>query len=547
VKSNRKLDFTDCKILNSLKNNKDIKICRFDKGKGFVILNSNDYDSKMLEILNTNKFKKMKEPRKSPSIGSEDQLNKLLSKLKYEKLITAKMYDVLRCSGSQPCKIYGLPKVHKDNVPLRPVLSMIGSAQYKVAKFLDNLIKPLIQNDVEIEDTFKFVSLINNMKTKTDHETMVSFDVSSLFTNVPVSETIDYVTELWLESDGSNIINCETIKQLLEFCCTNVPFMYGDNWFMQVDGVAMGSPLAPTLASLFMKSIEDKLSTFTGNKPSFFKRYVDDTFAIFDSPDDVDPFFRFLNELHPNIKFTLENEEVNCLNFLDVKVRRVGNNYTTSTFYKKTDTGLYTTPNSYCDGRYKKNLMDCLIHRIYNIGSNYNIIHNDLNVMCDRLKKNGYKENIIEKRINKYFKNVKLKKAKDERKYKYIKLPFSHNSKNMKSIFRKIFKDEVRIIFISKKSGDYFYNKSTTQFSMRSNVVYQYTCHACSASYVGETSRHLVTRIREHGQPSRKSYIYQHLCNCGNDKGKVNINEFKIVNGNFNGYYHRVAMRGFTY
>jgi len=65
-------------------------------------------------------------------------------------------------------------------------------------------------------------------------------------------------------------------------------------------------------------------------------------------------------------------------------------------------------------------------------------------------------QQIKQYRINKYFKKVKMKNAKDERKYKYIKLPFSRNSVNIKSIFRKVFKDEIRIIFISKKVRQLF-------------------------------------------------------------------------------------------
>ena len=111
---------------------------------------------------------------------------------------------MIRPLGSQPAKLYGLPKVHKDGMPMRPVLSMIQTAQYKIAKFLDKLIKPLIKSNFECKDSFEFATFISQFEKNSDNDFMVSFDVSSLLTNVPLSETIELCCSSWSMNDSQH-------------------------------------------------------------------------------------------------------------------------------------------------------------------------------------------------------------------------------------------------------------------------------------------------------------------------------------------------------
>ena len=106
----------------------------------------------------------------------------------------------------------------------------------------------------------------------------------------------------------------------------------------------MGSPLAPILANIFMRWFEEKLFlTYTGTLPKVYRRYVDDSFLLFENKDDVKPFFHFANDIHPNIKFTKDEEsaERKFFPFLDVKISRFNDRFHTQTYYKPTHTGLY--------------------------------------------------------------------------------------------------------------------------------------------------------------------------------------------------------------
>ena len=101
----------------------------------------------------------------------------------------------------------------------------------------------------------------------------------------------------------------------------------------------MGSPLAPVLANIFMGFHEFKwLNEYNLNKPKFYLRYVDDILAAFDNEQDS---LNFLNNRHPNIKFTIEKQNNHSITFLDVFISGINNqNLTLQTYHKSTYTGL---------------------------------------------------------------------------------------------------------------------------------------------------------------------------------------------------------------
>ena len=122
-------------------------------------------------------------------------------------------------------------------------------------------------------------------------------------------------------------------------------FSFNNQMYKQLDGVAMGSPLGPALANIFVGFHESRLFNNTV-KPCVYFRFVDDTFAIFGSELDCDHFKEKLNLPHPALKFTVEKEQKNSLNFLDVLVEKDGNGFLNRVSRKSTFTGQYIRWNS---------------------------------------------------------------------------------------------------------------------------------------------------------------------------------------------------------
>ena len=177
--------------LKTLREDNSILITKPDKGRGVVILDREDYTNKMNTILSDfSKFRLLNTDISSVVHKLEDKLNRLLRKVKDS--IGDHAYNFIYSSGSRPGTLYGLPKIHKAGNPLRPIVSSIGTFSYNLAKFLVPVISPITQNEYTIENSNIFVK--NLLETNLPRNfVMASFDIESLFTNVPLKETTDII------------------------------------------------------------------------------------------------------------------------------------------------------------------------------------------------------------------------------------------------------------------------------------------------------------------------------------------------------------------
>ena len=211
--------------LNDLKKDNNIVILPADKGKITVVLDTKTYEDKVNDLLSDGKtYSKL---NKDPTTTYKNKLLKLLKELKDKGSIDQFLYDKLRPVASVvPC-IYGLPKVHKANIPVRPIVSSIGSVCYNLARFLADLLSPLVgKSPHHIQNSQDFVEQIKDLKLEED-EILISYDVTALFTSVPVDGAIVVVKDR-LAKDSSwktrTYLSAEEIITLLEFCLTTTYF-----------------------------------------------------------------------------------------------------------------------------------------------------------------------------------------------------------------------------------------------------------------------------------------------------------------------------------
>ena len=163
--------------------------------------------------------------------------------------MTDKTRKSLKPVGTRPGVMYGSCKVHKASVencpPFRPILSALNTPTYKLAKFLVPILKPLTTNEFTVKDSFHFAEEIVDQQ----HDLfMGSLDVDSLFTNIPLEETIEICTnELFKESETVEGLSKTEFKELLSLATKDLHFIFDGTLYKQINGVAMGSPLGPTL------------------------------------------------------------------------------------------------------------------------------------------------------------------------------------------------------------------------------------------------------------------------------------------------------------
>ena len=183
--------------------------------------------------------------------------NKLITKLKKIKLDT-RMDDItyrrMYPTGVVIPKFYGLPKVHKENTPLRPIVSSIGSVSYGISKELARIIKPLVgSTEHQVNNSKEFIEEIKKIKLE-EGECITSYDVSALFTSVPIPSALDIINnKLLQDTDLHNRTNMTThnIIELLDFCLNNTYFTFQGVFYQQTMGAAMGSPVKPSSGQYF--------------------------------------------------------------------------------------------------------------------------------------------------------------------------------------------------------------------------------------------------------------------------------------------------------
>ena len=259
----------------------NIRICSFDKGNGVAIMNSKEYFEKLDKIvLDKSKFEEISvNPNAShPVIKNENSIRKYLRN-NVKEFVSKKVHDAIYPSGSQPGKLYGLCKKHKPGLPFRPVVSMINTAEYHLAKYLDSIIKPHIPSEFMLDSTSSFLGKLKEFCFKPT-DILISFDVVSLFTNVPLAQTIDKIADHIYELDSRPTFDKKTFKKLLHMATSGI-FVYRERYYQQIDGVTMGSPLGPTMANFCLAKLEAQLLRDNRDEvcaPALYLRYVDEIF-----------------------------------------------------------------------------------------------------------------------------------------------------------------------------------------------------------------------------------------------------------------------------
>ena len=221
-------------------------------------------------------------------------------------------------------------------------------------------------NQYTIDDALGFSKEIRKHPVLED-DILVSYEVTSLFTNVPVQETINILvdkafTDNWFNSTYDLNLQKDQLTQLLRMASTDQLFQFHGQLYEQGEGVAMGSPLGPLLANVFMCYLEERLSD-NDLIPPFYRRYVDDTLAIMPGLDVAESFLDTLNGLHPSIHFTMELSNNDSIPFIGMLITKNGNKLETQVYRKPTDTGLLLHFQSHTDLSYKKCLIKTMAHR----------------------------------------------------------------------------------------------------------------------------------------------------------------------------------------
>ena len=525
--------------INRLSKDTSIIITRPDKGRGVVILNKNDYIKKMGELLaDSSTFQRIEQDQ---TIKQENRLNRKLAELKNNGFLTEQDYQYARSRGSQPARIYGLPKTHKVRdtegiPPLRPIVSSSNTFNYRLAKLLAMKINHIRQNPNIIKDTFSFVDWLHKLKLNPKDYKMLSFDITSLFTKVPLDQTIKIILDKMYGKEHTCLYSknpksawCQTcknrheMKTLLEMATKETHFTFNGEIFCQRNGIAMGSPLGPIFADVYVSYLEEKfMKRIQSVGVEHYKRFVDDTFTLVHKDINKNTILDILNSYDSEIQFTCEEEMEHRISFLDVSIERAPTDlqtpFLTRVYRKPTFTGLLLKWASHVPRTYKVSAISSMVYRAIRICSTYKSLTQEFDKIRALAWNNGYPANFTDAQIrntlNRHYEHnstspiVSIQTQGKKKEQVFVDIPFfrKHTEKLGKKLINiaETVRPQLHVQPIPRPPssiGMAFSSKDKIPLLLKSGIVYKVSCQDCPANYIGKTLRQLDRRLQEHGKP----------------------------------------------
>ncbi|CAJ0931895.1 unnamed protein product [Ranitomeya imitator] len=390
--------------LRTLADNPLITIKPADKGGAVVVMDSTKYKAEILRQLDDGAV--YERLSCNPTFRFQKELQLVISDSLAMGLIDHKLAEFLIIESPVIPVLYVLPKIHKDlyNPPGRPIVSGRGSLFNHVAIFLDRVLRIYATSAKSyIRDTGDFLNKIENIIIS-DSTILASFDVVSLYTSIEHGKGLEAVSGMLSGSDVAP--ECaRLILTLLEFILRRNFFLFGDEFFLQLRGTAMGSNVAPTYANIYMAVLED-VFVYSSNLWRHVRawwRYIDDIFVVWEGTSlELETFHGFLNQIYPELQFTL-TQSTTQIQFLDTLVYKAGSRLETDIFIKTTDRNGLLAFDSNHPRRMVGSLPWSQLLRVRRIVSDEERIDLRLSEMCNKFIARGYPPREVIKYKNKAY------------------------------------------------------------------------------------------------------------------------------------------------
>ncbi|XP_062713765.1 uncharacterized protein LOC134290613 [Aedes albopictus] len=361
-----------------------------------VIMLVQEYDDKMLALLNDSAYKVL---QNDPTASLQKKTNNMAKRLADLKLIDRSTLGRLQTQSATCPRIYGQPKAHKPNLPLRPVVPNITAPTYQLSKFIAHILQTTFTSQYNVKDSFTFAQEINAITIPSEH-VLVSFDVVSLFTNIPKNLIIRSIIFRWTDIKKGTEINLDLFLEMIELCLDNSYFKFRDKYYQQTFGTAMGSPLSPILADYVMEDLLGTVINRIGFTPPVIKKYVDDLFLVLHESQ-VEHILGIFNQYDPHLQFTMELEKEGALPFLDTLVIHNTDDHTLQTrwYSKAISSGRLLNYHSYHPTNMKLNVATNFIKRVTQLTTSMPI-EQQKHIIFQNLRQNNYPSSLINRLMN---------------------------------------------------------------------------------------------------------------------------------------------------
>jgi hypothetical protein len=451
--------------------------------------------------------------RKDPTNDRNKEIN---TKMRFLLDETPELYQRLNTTYSQPTLpyMYGVVKTHKPGNPLRPIISSIGTASYKLSKWLVKLVTPLI-GQISNSAVKNTTELIYKVKQQSCQCKLISFDVVSLFTKVPIDDLLEF-----LKSDMPKLnlpISGDRFLNLIKLCIKDNIFRTHDNrYFKQVFGTSMGNPLSATLANIYMEYFEKHLLPAIRTFHLPWYRYVDDVLCMFPENKSSDDFLVQINTLVPSIKFKKEEEQNNSITFLDTIVIRENGQFCFKVYRKPSAANAFIHYFSQHQKNIKVSVLSSMFLRAFRICSP-NYLNQEINTVKAIGKKLFYPDDLIEEscmKAKRTFNSVDIipPEPQENKRRPTLVIPYFEGISEINRLVKNF---DIDLVYSYPSTIKSMLIKNSP--SSRKGIIYSIPCGNYPKKYIGQTGRDLKIRLKEHrgavsrGDENNASYMHMEL------------------------------------
>lgn len=488
------LRFVAFRIEIFLDNNKDLFASRSDKGAHTVILNTNDYDLALSNLLSDFCYSQINHNPLMKLINVERNLLKILQTNYKSKEISRGFYQPALLILA---KFYGLVKIHKPGFCLRPIMALNCSPGNFLGKIFNKMLNICFpQSGFHFKDSYEAKRQIDMLHIEPD-EVLVSFDVVSMYTNIPKKLAFDIVFskhQMFFDLFG---IGRSVLKRILDFLLDDCTvFTALGNTYKQVQGLPMGGSISTNLARLVMDRIVHNLLT---KRPeiTFIRVFVDDTIAVV-KKDTAPLLVNLLNSFEPGIEFTCEIEnDLKSINFLNLTLIRENNQILTNWFRKLFASGRLLP---FFSSHKRSTIIETAIAFLRTVItlSDSTFFHSNKPIVIETLRQNGFPEELISVLMNNHYTLMRGRITKERVQNPAYKI-FPHatcESRRVKKVLHKLKNKNVIYSDSTRNSRVNFITtrKTTTPKEKRGNVIVTSNCRC------GARTKVATTRWNENGE-----------------------------------------------
>jgi hypothetical protein len=323
----RKLNDPTIQDLNSLMEDESITICDADKNLGITIVDTSWYLGEIESQMSDMNTYRIEEPNIEHITMKIGECAFLIKKLIHKK-VAQYIMDFTKNENWKLPKFRLIPKIHKVPMAGRPIVPSHHWLTSGLSKVLDRLLRPTLEKcQYVLKDSRELVQIIENTKFN-DEIILATSDITSLYTNIDIDDCIRRV--LYIHHRFNPTARTDEIKLLKE----GIRIILSENYFVtpsgiiyhQIRGLAMGTPIAPLLANIYMYSLELSCLGINKIQPIIYKRYIDDIFMIFNKKDEelIGCYLNAITENTSSLTFTtkIHNSKIEFLDLVLYKGQR---------------------------------------------------------------------------------------------------------------------------------------------------------------------------------------------------------------------------------